>query len=283
MFITHKVGLSTCGKKDISENGLKFLKKSGIDCIEISSGFDDFARTDFKKLVSNARKCDMEIWSMHIPFTPFTAIDISSLDENIRKSTVMYFSCLIRTAGENGIGIVVIHPSAEPILDASRGARMAASKKSLAELAVTAKKHMVKIAVENLPRSCLGNSSAEIIELISADESLRVCFDTNHLLGEKITDFIENVGGKICTVHVSDYDFVNERHWLPGEGDIDWNELLSALDRTGYDGAFMYEVSYSTPKTIFRERDLAAPDFKRNYLELVSSQKPVTFCKRKEL
>ena len=58
------------------------------------------------------------------------------------------------------------------------------------------------------------------MELISADDRLRVCFDTNHLLKESIIDFIYNVGDKIITTHVSDYARENERHWLPGEGVI---------------------------------------------------------------
>ena len=42
---------------------------------------------------------------------------------------------------------------------------------------------------------------------------------------------------------MSDYDRKNERHWLPGEGVIDWTELLSALVESGYEGPFIYEAS----------------------------------------
>lgn len=42
---------------------------------------------------------------------------------------------------------------------------------------------------------------------------------------------------------MSDYDRKNERHWLPGEGVIDWNELLSVLIDSGYKGPFIYEAS----------------------------------------
>ena len=38
------------------------------------------------------------------------------------------------------------------------------------------------IAVEDLPRTCLGRESSEMLELISVNDKLRVCFDTNHLL-----------------------------------------------------------------------------------------------------
>ena len=55
---------------------------------------------------------------------------------------------------------------------------------------------------------------------------MKVCFDSNHLLQEQGDSFILAVGDKIVTTHISDYDFVNERHLLPGELDIDWEEYM---------------------------------------------------------
>ena len=31
----------------------------------------------------------------------------------------------------------------------------------------------------------------------------------------------------IKTVHLSDYDFQDEKHWVAGEGMVNWKELLS--------------------------------------------------------
>ena len=124
------------------------------------------------------------------------------------------------------------------------------------------------IAVENLPRTCLGNCSKEILELISVDTRLRVCFDTNHLLGEKMETFILAVGNKIITTHVSDYDAINERHWLPGEGVIDWGNLIDALEKVGYKGPWLYEIGFGIPKTILRDRELTCADFARNAKEV---------------
>jgi len=41
---------------------------------------------------------------------------------------------------------------------------------------------------------------------------------------------------------LSDYDFVDERHWLLGTGKIDCGELISLLKGIGYQGPFMNEV-----------------------------------------
>ena len=50
------------------------------------------------------------------------------------------------------------------------------------------------------------------------------------------------MGKKIVTVHISDYDFIDERHWIPGTGKIDWKELISLLKAIDYEGPFMNEV-----------------------------------------
>ena len=130
------------------------------------------------------------------------------------------------------------------------------------------------IAVENLPRTCLGKNSAEIAELLSAHEDLRACFDTNHLLSEPLADFMRNINNKIITTHISDYDFVNERHWLPGEGKIDWPLIMKTLFEVGYEGPILYEANpWITPKTITR-RPLTLSDYRENYEALMRGECP---------
>ena len=89
-------------------------------------------------------------------------------------------------------------------------------------------------------------------------------------------------GNKIVTTHVSDYDFVNERHWLPGEGKIDWQELLSTFKAVEYSGPWLYEMSFACPKTIYRERDLTFEDFVRNAKEVFNNEKITVFSTPKE-
>jgi sugar phosphate isomerase/epimerase len=153
-----------------------------------------------------------------------------------------YYCDLIARAAKIGVRYCVIHPSREPIEDSERAQRMENAKKSLALLCEYASAVGVVLAVEDLPRTCLGRNSAEILELISAHPNLRVCFDTNHLLAQDPVDFVRAVGEKIVTLHVSDYDGIDERHWLPGEGKIDWMRMLAAFEKIGYDGVFNYEL-----------------------------------------
>ena len=99
--------------------------------------------------------------------------------------------------------------------------------------------------------------------LTSDDNRLKICFDTNHITVQNPEDSILALSDKIVTLHVSDFDFEDERHMLPGEGKINWNAVLSSLKKINYSGIWLYEVVKS-PKTIVRSRDLTPADFKRN-------------------
>lgn len=265
-----RVGLSTCGKL-IDENLFREYHLAGISDMEISTAHDKYARLDYQKLLEWSKQYEVNLWSYHLPFIPFEEIDISR--KSLQRQSLEYLSELIKKATDIGIDKFVIHPSGEPIEECGRGERIACAKDSLAELADIADKYQAVVAVENLPRTCLGRNSSEILELISSHPKLRVCFDTNHLLREEIPLFVQNVGEKIVTLHVSDYDFVDERHWLPGEGDINWTEVLTALQEVGYTGSWLYEVGYSPTVTISR-RKLCAKDFVDNAKAIFDGEKP---------
>ncbi|WP_242069464.1 sugar phosphate isomerase/epimerase family protein [Paenibacillus dendritiformis] len=143
--------------------------------------------------------------------------------------------------------MAVIHPSFEPIPDEQRERRLRLAAASVRELSERAHLRGLKLAVEDLPRSCLGRNSAEIAALIDGAPHAVVCFDTNHLLTEKPEAFIRSFGNRIATLHLSDYDGVDERHWLPGRGIVNWAEVLQALMDSGYGGPFMFEADYKDP------------------------------------
>lgn len=234
------LALSTNGAAATRETFQKY-REAQIPAMEVSNGQKaDADRIDFPMLRRYADEYGITLWSFHLPFAPFKILDPSV--PALAEETVAYFCSLIDKAAEAGIRIFVVHPSGEPIAETDRPLRMETAKKSLAALAEYAKTKGGVVAVEDLPRTCLGRDSSDILDLLSAHPDLRVCFDTNHLLKEDIGDFIRAVGARIVTTHVSDYDFINERHWLPGEGQIDWAKLKNTLDEVSYNGCWLYEL-----------------------------------------
>ncbi|MFA6730097.1 MAG: sugar phosphate isomerase/epimerase family protein [Eubacteriales bacterium] len=271
--IKRKAGLSIGG--DLSRENLKKLKSAGFGAVEVKFIDEDRDKINWKSLSSGAREAGILLWSFHLPFLPFSRLDISSLDGDIRKNTLCFLGELIKRAGDAGIKNMVIHPSGEPIPDNDRGEKLKFAKETLFTLAGEASGAGGVLCVENLPRTCLGKNIEEILDLVSVTDKLRVCFDTNHLLGEgnTIQSFLPRVSDKLQTIHVSDYDFINERHWLPGEGKIDWAGFMDMLDEVRYSNPFIYEVGYES-LTRNRPRPLENADFIKNFAELCQRVKP---------
>lgn len=267
----YRIGVSTPCR--IDEEMFRLYSKAGITHMEVSVSKELSDELDFAKLLEWSKKYGVELYSFHLPFWPFAEIDISNPD--IAEASVEYLKGFVDKGTSVGIDKYIIHPSGEPIEENDRPLRMATAKKSLAILAEYAEGKGAVICVENLPRTCLGRDSRDILELLNCDSRLVACFDTNHLLEEDPIEFINKIGNKIVTLHVSDYDFKNERHWLPGEGLLDWQSIISALEGVGYDGVWLYEINLNCPWTIKRPRDLTYEDFYRNAMELFEN-KPLT-------
>lgn len=269
---------------ELNEKSFCELSKAKISSIEISLSYDKTFDQDLKHVKALADKYKIGLWSYHLPFGTPDVLDIASQNEDMRKRSVNCWSELIRAGADIGIKKFIAHPSSEPKADSGdeRKFEIERSMRSLAELASVAAEFNATVAVENLPRSCLGRCSDEILQLISADSRLGVCFDTNHLLIESNEQFIDRVKDRIVTVHVSDYDFVNERHWLPGEGKINWQVLYNKLIQAGYNGVWMYEIHSKCPKTIIRDRDLMPSDFFKNADEIFTNKKLTVISRQKE-
>jgi sugar phosphate isomerase/epimerase len=54
------------------------------------------------------------------------------------------------------------------------------------------------------------------------------------------------LGDRLLTLHISDNDGIDERHWLPGQGIINWPGFIRALESSNYAGAFVYETTSKT-------------------------------------
>jgi len=269
----YRIGISSCGA-DLTDALFADYKNAGVQSIEISFGHKPDNPPDFSDIKRLSDTYGIELWSFHLPFAPFSELELSR--PNLCDHTIEYFKRFIKEGSSIGIKRFVVHPSGEPISDEHRAARLECAKKSLARLAEYAKCFDAIICVENLPRSCIGRNTEEMLALLSAHENLRSCFDTNHLLSlEKPHEYIRKLGNQIVTLHVSDYDFLDERHWLPGEGDIDWQELYKALCEVGYNGIWMYELGLKSPRSIKRKSELTRSDFVTNAREIFES-KPIT-------
>ncbi len=247
-----KIGASICFTGSLDEEKLAPLAAAGLDYIEYCGSYISAMQIyDFpqkaKKHLETVKRCGLEPWSFHLPFS--RKLDISNMDKELRAITVTTNRTLIAAAARAGAKVIVLHPSSEPITDDIRPERMRLAREAIIELTEVAKENGVRLAVENLPRTCLTRTSDEMIALVK-DTGAGMIFDTNHNLIEDNVDYINNVadaGIEILSVHISDYyrdeeGVLDERHTLPGTGINKWNDIVDTLVARGYEGPLMYEV-----------------------------------------
>ena len=232
-----------------NEEIMSAMSAANIKRLELSTDYNTyFNKLDFVNKSMDIRKMadkyGIELWSIHLPYSGAN-LDMSSLGEN-GETTMQTHMALIPAAAKAGFKVAVVHPSAEPIKDEERAEKLEKSRANLKILAAYAKSYNIRLAVEELPRSCLGNCSDEMLYLLDGNPDLNMCFDLNHSLKQRNEDFIPLVGDRIITLHVSDYDFIDERHQLPFMGKTDWKSVITALINAGYNGPWMYEVRGST-------------------------------------
>jgi sugar phosphate isomerase/epimerase len=216
------------------------MHTAGLETVEISRS-NQSDNADIARITCQAyQNAGFAINSVHLPFRELW--DISSPNEDIRRAALDKLMPFFPVLKQYRARYAVLHPSFEPIPAPSRALRKEAFRRSLRELCDAAEAADCIVAVEDLPRTCLCNTAQETLELLSDEPRSVICFDTNHLLQESAVDFARACAGRIRTLHISDYDGIDERHWLPGEGIIDFHEVFRILREAGYAGSYIMEL-----------------------------------------
>ena len=249
---TWEIGSSTCAARLCTAENYKAFAQAGIKKLEVSYGIQYIHDIDYiakhKEYKKYADDAGVELYSFHLPFNG----DYHIADRNLERRTRTIEECkkYIEIAAEDGAKTIVVHPSSEPIAEENRAKELELSLDGINQLLEACKKNGTTLCVEDLPRTCLLNCSFEALTYLHTFPELQLCFDTNHLLMQTNEDFLNDLldngmKGRIGTLHVSDYDFVDERHVLPGcgVGTNDWSMILSKLEELDYKGVFMYEAS----------------------------------------
>ena len=222
------------------------LEKSPVSTFEWSpwcfwTDYDGEIRTAFIKMLERTGK---KVISYHVPFKQ--ADDIADPDETIRLRAMSRLRAHIHEASRLNAKLLIIHPSTEPIDQSKRDVYIANLRRSMLEIEGELILNDMKIALEFLPRLCMGNTLDDMNKMLdNMSDRFGVCFDVNHIMDQypQIPAIIRALGKRLFTLHICDYDGVDERHWLPFKGVIDFKAVLAALNEIGYTGPFNYETS----------------------------------------
>lgn len=206
----------------------------------------------------------MEVWSIHLPYGD--SVSPAAMTETKRQENVENIKRFIELTETADAKMYVIHASFEPIADADRQTMLNSAIKSLGELNAYTSQKGISLALENLPRTCIANSIEEVKTITDAIPDLKLCFDTNHFttpnpnyilrplqrvfssMREKMNpvvgtpaEYAKRFADKIITVHMSDYDMIDECHWLPGQGLIDFQSIHGSIVDAGFSAPITFE------------------------------------------
>ena len=235
------------------EDELNQIKDAGITAIELYFGAGVYARGEkiiknFKKALKIVKKSGLRLNSIHFPFGPAWA-DLACPYEEDRVEIVKWFGKMFKISNKLRPVAYVFHPGADNIKEEQRELCMSQLVKTVDELSTYTDSY---VCVENMVGGILLNTLDKILDYAQRTKKGYVILDVNHLLQDKPQDAILALGDKLKSLHISDHDFVYEKHWLPTEGKIEWQEVIKALEKIGYSNCFTYEVngcySYKTIK-----------------------------------
>lgn len=191
-----------------------------------------------KKVLDWIKDSGLYFNGVHFPFGGY--MNISAFDFEFRQSSLELAKKVFKIIDEYQPACYIFHGSNEPIADENREEAM---KNLVDSLNILKKSTPIKLCVEILPRTCILNTAAEALQLTRLVDGIYICVDTNHFLKEKTEDGILVLGDKIGTLHISDHDYCDERHWLPTQGSVEWMKVIGALEKVGYKGSFTYELT----------------------------------------
>jgi len=256
---------------------LEPIRHSGFSIIEICSFPAHLDYHDLDAVRRAAERIDalgLEAYSFHAPFADH--IDITSLNPEQRNAALQEILKAAEAAAILQVRYFVIHPGPEheqtPHLPCvERFQRMQNAANTLNQVAQRCRELGIGCVLENkLPHLLFGGTS-DILWILGAMSAINVgtCLDTGHaFLSGDLYNVMHKLSGHLQMIHANDNSGDYDDHKPPGEGNIDWNRLLTELSQIEFHGGFILELSGNKePEIVLAEARRA-----RRYLREISRQ-----------
>ena len=175
--------------------------------------------------------------------------DVARPDAELRNSEIATLMRHMDWASQLGVKNVVIHPGR------GNGCATPEERRRIFDLNVDSFRRLadragelgLRIGIENMMNASeFGSTAGDLLELLAAVDSsaLGVTIDTSHanVRTGDTAGMIRQLGPAIFCTHISDNNGTGDQHLAPGNGNIDWPGVVSALKDIGYDGTFNLEI-----------------------------------------
>ena len=192
----------------------------------------------------------MTPWQGHV----LLRLNVAAFDETKRREDLEIGLRWLGPCATLGIQNAVIHPGGtEGYGSVSEYREMRRlNREAFSALAERAEQVGIRLAVENMADGhCpglrrFGAHISELRELIEevGSSCVGICFDSSHANIQRLDlpAAVRECGDLLWATHMSDNDGAGDRHWMPFQGKIGWEEIVDALEEIGYEGLFNLEI-----------------------------------------
>lgn len=174
--------------------------------------------------------------------------NLADRDEAARQQSVQQVAASLELLAAINTRVAVLHPTgySPDYTEANRLQVIEQARRSMLELAAIAGDIGMRLAWENLPHHGSPRPFHDLRELRALiddmPEHVGLCLDTTHALiaGHDPLEQLNIAADRLFSLHLHDCDGVEDCHWVPGRGIIDWQPFIARLD----------ELNFTGPRTI---------------------------------
>ncbi len=213
----------------------KLIKEAGFDCASLWwEQYDEVNELPLYAQPNAIRKAGLVLENIHAPF-----ININDIWTNSRyaQDAVNMHKKWIDECAYFGIPIMVMHVTLWDLAMAPNDFGI----ENMELIIEHAEKKQVTVSIENVGPT---NHVQMLLDNIDSPR-LGFCYDSSHdwvYTPDCTTEVLVKNIHRLTNMHLSDNDQKEDRHWLPGQGSVDWTRIRNILQNHGYEGYLSLEV-----------------------------------------
>ncbi len=248
---------------------LKYIKETGFDATTLwwedeiceKLGFKNIRKEEMPQMV---RDNGLYLDNVHVPFE--NCDNFWSESKVKRENIINQHLEWLEDCAKYDVPVMVMH-----ITDRSNLPEVPKREgiKSIEKIVRKAEELKIKIAVENISRPYY----LEYLFTELKSDYLGFCYDTSHdwLYSNNKAEILENWQHILFATHLSDNDGKFDRHWLPGEGIVQWNDLAGLFSGV-YKGCLTLEAFPKSnekidPKTFLKKAYSRINNFEKQVIK----------------
>lgn len=214
---------------------IDLIKQAGFDSTTIWwEDEEGDSITANKNMPHIVRETGLYLENIHLPFNDSSSLWSES--RSLREKAVKSHLNWVYDCAKYDIPMMVMHLTEgdHPPAPNSYGID------SMMKISQEAEEAGVQIALENTRR----DDNVQFILSQIESPYLGMCYDTSHdWLNSKIKmEILKEYGTRLFATHLSDNDGLKDRHWLPGNGSIEWQKIGETFPNDTYEGCLTLEI-----------------------------------------